>query len=190
MRKIILASASPARRAILRGAGLRFSTEKSGYKEDMSIKLSPNRLAVFLAREKAKAAARRHKRGIIIAADTLVAFEGKVFGKPGSATQARKVLSLLSGKRHTIITGFAVFNVATGKVRTRSVATHITLRKLTKRDIFRYASSKESHNSTGGYAVQGKMRGMLIERISGDYLNIVGLPLTTLKGVLKEFGIR
>lgn len=190
MQKIILASTSPARREILLNTGFKFSVEKSGYEEDMGLKLPPRRLAVFLAREKAEAVARRNKRGIVIAADTLVVHGRAVFGKPGSAARARKILSQLSGKTHTIITGIAVLDASTGKVRTRSVATRVTLRKLSKHDISRYASTKESQNAAGGYAIQGKFRGMLIERISGDYSNIAGLPLTTLQQMLREFGVR
>jgi septum formation protein len=187
MKRIVLASESPRREEILRSAGLDFTTEASHYEEDLSIEMPPRELAVHLSREKADAVARRHPDAIVIAADTLVVLEGRVLGKPRTAEEAALMLRSLSGKAHSVITGYAVKDSGTGKTRSASVETRVWFRPLLDEEIAGYVKSGEPMDKAGAYAVQGR-GGAFVERVEGDFLNVVGLPLNALLETLREFG--
>src|SRR3989338_903833 len=113
MKKVILASVSPWRKKILTEAGVRFTVEESGYEEDMSIPLAPRALARRLALCKAEAVAKRHKDAVVIGADTFAVFRGKLLGKPHTEKRATEMLTMLSGKTHTLLTGFAIIDSKT-----------------------------------------------------------------------------
>lgn len=187
MKKLILASASPWRRKILEDAGISFTVEESGYKENMRLKLLPVALAKKLALGKALAVARRHKNAIVIGADTFVVFKGKIFGKPGTSVRASAMLKKLSGTTHSLLTGFAIVDSKTGQCATKAVNTRVTFRKLSPREIDAYVRTGESLRAAGGYAIQGG-GSKLIKGIKGDYDNVVGLPLKELVVELKKFG--
>ncbi|MDO8522491.1 MAG: Maf family protein [bacterium] len=186
MRKIILASESPWRRKILKDAGISFTVEKSGYKENMNLKLSPPALARKLALGKALAVASRHQNAIVIGADTFVVFNGKILGKPKTRVRASAMLKSLSGTTHSLLTGFAIVDSKTGRHITRVVTTKVTFRKLSSREIREYVQSGESLNAAGGYAIQGG-GSELIKGIKGDYDNVAGLPLKELIIELNKF---
>ncbi len=188
MKKIILASASPRRREILKETGLRFRVEESGYDEDLNLKMRPRDLALFLSREKARSVAGRHRNALIIAADTFIVFRGKVLGKPHNAEEAMRMLTELSGGVHTVITGFTVFDTETGKEISRYAETKVHFRKLTREEIKSYVRTGEPLDKAGGYAIQGLGRA-LVERIEGDFYNVVGLPLGMLVECLKKLGV-
>jgi septum formation protein len=188
MKKIILASASPRRKEILEKIGLKFEVEPSDYAEDMRSGLSPGELARAISLEKARAVATRHKNAIIIAADTFIFFRGKIMGKPGTEAEARKMLMRLSGKPHLVITGFTVLDVDSNKVLTTSVESVVYIKNLTQEEIDAYVKSKEPLDKAGAYAIQG-LGSVIVERIEGDYFNVMGLPLSALAEALKEFGI-
>ena len=188
MKKIILASASPRRKEILATTGLKFDICVSYYEEDLSMKKDPRSLARFLSRKKAEEAAHKYKNAIIIAADTFIVFRGKLLGKPHTAKEATRMLLMLNGKMHSVITGFTVLDTGSNKSVSRSVETKVYFKKLTQKEIMTYVRTKEPLDKAGAYAIQG-LGAVLIEKIEGDFLNVVGLPLAALTESLKEFGI-
>ncbi len=188
MRKIILASASPRRKEILRKTGLNFSICTSDYKEDINLSLKPRALAKFLSRKKAETVAHKYKNAIIIAADTFIVFKNRLLGKPHTDKEAEKMLNMLNGKAHSVITGFTIMDTASKKILSRSVETKVYFKKLGRKEINAYVRSKEPLDKAGAYAIQG-LGSVFIERIDGDFLNVVGLPLRALKESLKKFGI-
>jgi septum formation protein len=188
MRKIILASASPRRKELLEKIGLKFEVEPSNYAEDMHSRLSPDELARAISLGKARAVARKHKNAIVIAADTFIVFGGKIMGKPNTEAEARKMLMALRGKSHSVITGFTILDTEENKVLTKSVETVIHIKKLTPEEIDGYVKSKEPLDKAGAYAIQG-LGSVIVERIEGDYFNVMGLPLSALAESLTEFGI-
>lgn len=188
MKKIILASQSPWRKTILEKLGLTFQVVVSDYEEDMTLKLPPHQLALTLARGKAEAVAKKHPDALIIAADTFIIFGDELMGKPGTPERAIEMLTKLSGNWHEIITGFVILDGETGKETEQLVSTRVHLREADQEEIRAYVATGEPLNVAGGYAVQGRA-GALIDRIEGDYWNIVGLPMSALVVELKKFGI-
>jgi septum formation protein len=189
MKRIILASASPRRKELLEQIGLRFEVEPSNYDEEIASASEPHETARKLSLGKARAAARKHRNALIIAADTFVVFGDRVLGKPRTDSEARKMLRALNGQAHSVITGFTILDTETGKVLSRSVETRVHMRKLTLKEIDSYVRTKEPLDKAGGYAIQGR-GAVLVERIEGDYSNVVGLPLRALADALREFGIK
>ena len=189
MKKIILASASPRRRELLALTGLKFSVDPGDYQEDMSTPLDPHRLGRFLSLEKARSVATRHRDALIIAADTFIVFRGGLLGKPHTDREAKRMLLMLSGKRHSVITGFTILDTASGKRLSRSVETRVFFRNLTEKEIDAYVRSGEPLDKAGAYAIQG-LGSVVVRKIEGDYFNVIGLPLNALAESLKKFGIR
>lgn len=130
----------------------------------------------------------RHADSIIIAADTIGVLEGRILGKPLDAPHARKMLAEMSGTCHSVITGFTVVDSATGRAVSRTVETKVYFRKLNKSEIDRYVRTGEPLDKAGAYAIQG-LGALLVEKIEGDYSNVIGLPLCELAVVLKRFGV-
>jgi septum formation protein len=189
MRTFILASGSPRRKELLEQIGLKFTVDPAGTREDIDFSLEPHELARKLSLEKVQAVAARHRNAIVIGADTFGVFEGKIIGKPHSETEAAEMLQTLNGKSHQVITGFSIVDTAGGKTVSRSVKTTVYLRKLTAEEIDAYVKTKEPLDKAGAYAIQG-LGALLVEKIEGDYFNVVGLPLSALAEALKEFEIR
>jgi septum formation protein len=189
MRKIILASTSLRRQELLRMVGLQFEVEPSNYQEDIYSGKEPHELARSISRGKALAVAGKHRNALIIAADTLGVFNGKVIGKPDTEKEAKEILSVLSGNSHFAITGFTIIDIDNNKILSESVETRVYMRKLTKREIEKYVNSKEPMGKAGAYAIQG-LGSLLVERIEGDFFNVMGLPLFALAQSLKKFGIK
>lgn len=188
MRRIVLASASPRRKELLRQIGLRFEVGPVGIDEEAASAAGPEDLARGLSLGKARAAARTHPDAIIIAADTLVVMGGRVFGQPRTDARARQMLRALHGRTHSVITGFTVLDTGSGRAVTRSVETRVHLRKLAPGEIDAYVATGEPLDKAGGYAIQGR-GAVIVDRIEGDYSNVVGLPLAALAQVLGEVGI-
>jgi septum formation protein len=188
MRKIILASASPRRKEILKITGLDFTVCKSEYKEDLNLSLKPRELARFLSRKKAEAVAHKYKKEIIIAADTFIVFRNRVLGKPRAEKEAEKMLSMLSGKTHSVITGFTIIDTDSTKIISRSVETNVYFKNVSDEEISSYVRSKEPMGKAGAYAIQG-LGALFIKKIDGDFFNVMGLPLYALSESLKEFGV-
>jgi septum formation protein len=188
-RTIILASASPRRKELLELTGMKFKVDPGDHKEDMNLKMSPHELARFLSLEKARSVAGKYDDAIIIAADTFVVIKGQILGKPHTIGEAMRMLALLNGKTHSVITGFTIIDTDTGKSLSRSAETRVTFKKLTMKEIGAYVKTKEPLDKAGAYAIQG-LGSVLVKRIEGDYFNVIGLPLCALVESMKEFGIR
>jgi septum formation protein len=188
MRRIVLASGSPRRRALLEQIGLKFEVEPSEFPENPSKKLSPSALVKHLSQEKAKAVAPKFPDALIIAADTIGVIHGRTIGKPEDADGARKMLNLLSGRTHRVITGFTLLDTSSGRILTQTVKTEVTFRKLSAGAIDAYVATGEPLDKDGAYAIQG-VGAVLVKEIRGDYFNVTGLPLSALAAALKKFGV-
>jgi len=185
MKRIILASASPRRKELLALTGLKFTLDTSGYEEEMNSALDPRKLAKFLSLEKAKAVAGKYTNAVIIAADTFIVFKGKILGKPHTEKMARRMLSLLNGKIHSVITGFTILDTGDNRRLSKSVVTKDYLKRLTRKEIDAYVKSREPLDKAGGYAIQG-LGSVIVKKIEGDYFNVIGLPLSALMDSLKR----
>jgi septum formation protein len=188
MKKIILASASPRRKELLAKIGLKFSIEKSDIKENLELKLTPKKLAECLSYRKAYKVSKRYSNAVIIAADTIVVLNGKIIGKPKNSKEAVKILKKLSGKIHSVITAFTIIDTKTNKSITKFVETKVFMKKLTEKEINYYVNTGEPLDKAGAYGIQG-FGGIFIEKIDGDYYNVVGMPLTALVRELKKFDV-
>ncbi len=187
MARLILASQSPRREALLRQAGLEFEISPSDVEERLSETLSPAEAAETLALEKARWVVARRSEGLVIGADTVVVVGGQILGKPVGAEDARAMLRLLSGREHQVITGIAVVDAGSGRYRSDSVTTAVSFAPLSQEIIDRYVATGEPLGKAGAYAIQG-FGALLIEGIRGCYNNVVGLPLRRLAEMLCEFG--
>jgi septum formation protein len=188
VRTIILASASPRRKEILEKTGLHFAVDESSYEEKTDLSLKPHELAGFFSRGKARDVARRHRNALIIAADTIVVLRARLFGKPRSKEEAGKILKALSGKSHSVITGFTIIDTKEKKELTKTVETKVFFKKLSVDEIEAYMRSGEPFDKAGAYGIQG-LGAVIVEKIEGDFYNVMGLPLNALSESLKKFGI-
>ena len=188
MKRIILASASPRRKELLEKIGLKFEVDASNCVEEVDPALEPDELTRRISLTKAKSVAPRYKDALIIAADTIGVIGKKLLGKPHTADEARKMLAQISGKSHEVITGFTVLDTTTNKVFSGTVNTKVYIKKLTRHEIAAYVRTGEPMDKAGAYGIQG-LGAVIVEKIEGDYYNVVGLPLSALAEVLKEFGI-
>ena len=188
MKQIILASGSPRRKALMQQIGLTFKVVPSEFKEDMTLPMKPSALARYLSMGKARTVAKHYPKSLVIAADTFIAFKGKLLGKPKNLVHARTMLNLLSGSQHAVITGFALIDGNTKKKISRAVITKVFFRTLSSREISAYVNMRKPLDLAGAYAIQ-EISGIFVKKIVGDYFNIVGLPLCALAEELKKFGI-
>jgi septum formation protein len=185
--RLFLASASPRRQLLLRDAGYEFLVEPAEIDEGgFPPGLLPAELAQRLAREKAHVVASRHGNDIVLAADTVVAFGDQTLGKPANPDDARRMLTLLAGTTHIVITGVSVIYLAQGIEQTRSVMSAVHMRVLIPSDIEAYVASGDWQGKAGGYGIQD--RDPFVTRISGSHSNIVGLPMETVAEMLAELG--
>jgi septum formation protein len=188
MKRIILASGSPRRKALLEQLGLKFTVDARVREDTEYAGQEPHQLARETSIKKAESVASDYPDAIIIAADTFGVIDGRIIGKPHSESEARAMLAALSGKSHTVITGFSVLDTITHKAVSRSVETTVHMKRITKSEIEAYMKTGESLDKAGAYAIQG-LGAVLVEKIEGDYFNVMGLPLCALAEVLKEFGV-
>ena len=177
--RLILASASPRRSALLSQIGLTFEVFPSEIEEPLPNKdLSPEKVTQKLAKLKARAVAERYTEGIIIGADTLVLFKKELLGKPKNREDAKSMLSRLSGKTHRVITGVALIDVKKKTETTWSEVTKVCFRELCADEIDNYIKSGEAKDKAGAYGIQGR-GAAFVKRIDGCYFNVVGLPLAS-----------
>lgn len=188
MKKIILASTSPRRKALLKQLGITFEVIASNFKEAIDAAIPPADLVKKQSLEKAKNVAQHEKNAIIIAADTLVVYRNHILGKPKDNHDAKRILNLLNGHVHRIITGFTVLDTDTGKFITRSIETKVFFRKATNKEIDDYVKTKEPLDKAGAYGIQEK-GSIFIKKIEGDYYNVVGLPINAVVEELRKFGV-
>jgi nucleoside triphosphate pyrophosphatase len=186
--KLILASASERRAQILRDAGLSFVVLSSAVDETPYQNESPHELVERLASAKAElAAARAIGPAIVIAADTVISFDGHILGKPRSSDDARHMLEKLSGQTHSVVTGVALIRLPDSERRTFVESTLVHFAALSPEEITRYLATGEPYDKAGAYAIQGHA-GRFIPRIDGCYFNVVGLPLSRLYHALTDLG--
>jgi septum formation protein len=187
-RVIVLASASPRRKELLEKIGLKIQVDISDFPEKMSQDLPPEGLVKFNSIGKAGMVASKYADAIIIAADTIGVLNNHLIGKPHNAEEAVKTLQNLSGKTHRVITGLTVIDTASGKMINRIIETQVKIKELTLQEIQRYVQSGEPLDKAGAYAIQG-LGALIVEKITGDYYNVVGLPLNALSDSLKDLGV-
>ncbi len=132
--------------------------------------------------------ARKYKDAIIIAADTFIVFGDRLLGKPHTGKEAEKMLRMLNGKSHSVITGFTIMDTGNHKRLSKSVETRVFFKKIGREEITAYVRSKEPLDKAGAYAIQG-LGAVLVNKIDGDFFNVMGLPLCALTGSLKKFGV-
>ena len=183
--KLILASASPRRRRLLRQIGFTFQVIPSDVDEDEIISHDPLINIQALARLKARAVAASVEDGIIIGADTQILVDGETLGKPMDEADAARILCKLSGRSHEVITGVALINACTGREETWVETTLVTFRELLKEEISEYVGTREPMGKAGAYGIQGRAAAF-VERIEGCYFNVVGLPLAKLSQKLRK----
>ncbi|WMW25024.1 Maf family nucleotide pyrophosphatase [Methanolobus sediminis] len=189
MKKVILASASPRRKELLSTLiGHDFEIIVSSYDEKAVEDLAPVDQVMHHSREKAIDVAGKVNEGIIISADTVVVCDGEILGKPGDDDNAKRILRKLSGKKIQAISGITVMDVTTGSEVTEYELTYIRMRKMSDAFIVEYINTGETEGKAGAFAIQGK-GAILVERIEGDFFNVVGLPLYRLSQMLEKFGI-
>ena len=185
---IILASQSPRRRELLERMGIRaFDIRPANGEEIVPPGLTPAQQVEELSRQKAREiAAGAGADDVIIAADTVVSAGGRVLGKPRTRQEAEEMLSLLSGRSHTVYTGVTVRR---GDMeRTEHEATDVVFRPLSREEILAYVDSNEPMDKAGAYGIQG-LGCLLVEGIRGDYYNVMGLPVCRLALMLRRFGV-
>jgi septum formation protein len=185
---IILASNSPRRKDLLHQIGIDFSIDPADVDERVLPSEVPEGYAVRVALDKARLAAARAAAGIVIAADTIVVVDDEILGKPADANDAERMLKMLSGKVHRVITGLAVMDAATGKTLTRTSITRVWFRRLAPQEIASYIATGEPLDKAGAYGIQER-GALLVDKIDGCYFNVVGLPLSLLGELLRDFGI-
>ncbi len=185
MTRIILASASPRRLALLGDLGVAPVVRPADVDETPLDREGPNALVARLAAAKA-CAVEREPDDLVIAADTVVAVGGVILGKPGDDADARRMLGLLSGTRHHVITGVHVVRGDAGRGALSRTA--IRFRRLSKREITDYVATGEPMDKAGAFAIQG-LAADFVEAIDGSHSNVVGLPLDTVASLAGEMGV-
>jgi septum formation protein len=188
--KIVLASKSPRRRELLSNLGLDFEVIESNV-EEFSSEKHPSRYVMDLSFNKAMLVAKKLKEeAIVIGADTIVVIEDKVLGKPKDRDEAFIMLKNLQGRVHTVYTGITIVRTKDFKYVSDFEETKVWIKKLEDEEIFNYIDTGEGYDKAGAYAIQG-VGALIVEKIEGDYFNVVGLPISKLFDILKrEFDVR
>ena len=183
--ELILASQSPRRRELLAMMGLRFTVHAADIDETMDPGRPAGEEVARVSRAKALAVA-RGPEDVVVAADTVVACQGKILGKPHTPERAAEMLRLLSGRDHQVLTGCTVLRGET--VLSHLEITHLYFRPLSPEEIAAYVATGEPLDKAGAYGIQG-LGGLFVRRLEGDYYNVMGLPLCALTGLLRQVGV-
>jgi septum formation protein len=185
---LLLASNSPRRRKLLSEAGFDFETWVSNRVESSDVDLTLRELTALNAIRKAMPAARAHPRRVVLAADTLVAIDGHVLGKPADPGEAVAMLERLSGRAHDVCTSVFVCHLARARSASFHEISHVYFHRLSRDQIGNYLTRVNPLDKAGAYAAQGFGK-EIIEKIDGSYTNVVGLPMEKTIPTLAEFGI-
>ena len=185
---IILASESTRRVDILRILGIPFSIIPPDIDETRRPDETPKEFVLRISYEKANKVGKLFPDKWVIGADTIVVYKNKILGKPSSEVDAFKMLQLLKGKWHKVITGFCVLNVARDIIYRDAVETRVFMKDLVDQEIMKYIGTSEPLDKAGSYAVQGK-GGYMVKEIKGSYSNVVGLPICEVAQALLSLGI-
>ena len=192
MKKIILASASPRRRELMEQAGYEFEIQVS-HKEETYVSETPAEIVKELALLKAKDIAEQNVQQdlIVIGADTVVAYEGKILGKPKSREEAFEMIRSFQGDKHQVYTGVAILHYGQDgceEIINHAVKTDVYVNAMTEEEIWRYIDSDNVMDKAGSYGIQSGFA-IHIEKIEGDYFNVVGLPISYIYSELKQFNV-
>jgi len=189
--RLVLASASPRRKQLLAEAGYRFTIRPSHVSEEAPDARTGTAegLAVYHAWAKARAVAPGMRQAVVLGADTVVALDGGIIGKPAGHAGAIEILRRLSGTRHRVITGICVLRAPERMCYVDYETTYITMRHMPQAEIERYVASGEAFGKAGAYAVQ-ETGDRFVERIDGSFTNVVGLPMELVVKILARFGVR
>jgi septum formation protein len=180
---LLLASTSPQRRAILEQLGIPFDLAVPDYEEHDPPEADAEELVCRHATGKARSVVGQAGDRPVLGVDTTVELGGRIYAKPADAGDAERMLEELSGRTHAVVSGLCL--VTPGWEVVSAVATHVTFRELTPRELGSYVASGEWEGRAGGYAIQGR-GAALVRRVEGDYLNVVGLPASLLVQLLAE----
>lgn len=186
LKQLILASSSPRRQQLLKELGLSFHVEKPEIDESAVSLPSPNETVKRLAQLKAQKISLNSNNETVLAADTIVVFEGTIFEKPKNREDALQMMRSLSGNTHDVITAVAIRSLE--KEIVFSVRTTVEFWPLSEEEIHAYISTDEPYDKAGAYGIQGLAR-IFIKKIDGDYYNVVGLPISYVIRELRNFGI-
>lgn len=175
MKKLILASASPQRKDILKKRGYIFDVIPANIDESCCKENKPAEIVEALSLKKARAVAGRVNRGIVLGSDTIAVLDGKIIGKPRSIEHAEEILKEFSGRKQQVYSGWALVDAETGQEKSGWDVTEIKMKNMSSREIADYVSSGEAMNRAGAYGIQaGGDR--FVEKIDGSFDNVVGLP--------------
>ena len=183
---LILASQSPRRRELLSMLGLEFEIITADIDETMDPNLSVEDAVAEVCRKKAQAVGASHPGRLIVAADTIVVVDEQKLGKPHSEAEAKQMLRSLSGRSHTVMTGFCLWQ--DGHFETHVEHTHLRFRTLSDREIDAYVATGSPMDKAGAYCIQDQAA-IFVEALEGDYYNVMGLPLCSLTKCLRKWGI-
>ena len=185
---VILASNSPRRRELLHQIGIQFKVCPTQTDERVLTNEKPETYVVRVASDKVAVASQSVKKGIVIAADTIVVIDNAILGKPVDKRDAERMISTLQGKIHQVMTGLAVMSAGSKKMLTGLSITKVWFRALAETDIHSYVETGEPLDKAGAYGIQG-IGALLVDKIEGCYFNVVGLPISLLGEMLRSFDI-
>jgi septum formation protein len=186
--RLILASASPRRSALLGRLGIPFGIEAAEVTECEDPGREPRSLVAHNAALKADWVARRHPESIVLGADTTVFIDGTVLNKPADEAEARGMLRRLSGRTHTVFTGMAIRCLSSGLSLDEGVSSEVTFKPLGEREIDAYLALVHPYDKAGGYSIQDHTD-LIVEGYQGSFTNIMGLPMEALKQILTKCGL-
>ncbi len=185
---LVLASASPRRQRFLRELGLQFTVQPAAVDEIIKSGESPKDFVLRLAGEKALVVSRDNTAACVLAADTVVVFDGEILGKPADNADAMVMLGKLSGSWHEVWTGYCLYSPSCNQLVKRAVKTDVLFRPLTEELCRAYVLTGEPLDKAGSYGLQGR-GGFLVEKIDGSYSNVIGLPMAQVVEDMLEVGV-
>jgi septum formation protein len=186
--RVVLASASPRRHELLGMIGIAHEVDPADIDESVRAGESDTDYALRLATEKGVAVAARHPDALVIAADTVVVVDGRIFGKPVDGADACRMLRVLSGRTHVVHTAVAVVRDAGRRVESEVESTRVTFRALDDGEVAAYVATGEPMDKAGAYGIQG-YGATIVERVEGDYFTVMGLALRQLVSLLERVGV-
>lgn len=181
---IILASASPRRRELMKMITDDFTAVSADVDETIPENMRPLKVSEYLAQIKAESVRENFPHDIVIGCDTTVICGDMILGKPKDKSECHEFMRMLSGRTHQVATGCCI--ISPDKIKSFTEITDVTFRRLSDEEIEKYISTAEPYDKAGGYGIQGR-GSLLIEKINGDYFNVVGLPVSELNQQLKFF---
>jgi septum formation protein len=186
---LLLASDSPRRAALLAEAGFDFETVSPRIEEKFDVNLTLRELTMWNAIRKGTSVARMRPDRVVLAADTLIALDGEIIGKPADLSEAAQILWRLSGRTHEVCSAVFIYPFAAGQSVTFHEFSRVRFRRLTEAKIDKYLAKVDPLDKAGAYAAQG-CGAEIIAKIDGSYTNVVGLPMEKTVGTLAQFGIQ